>query len=407
MNGVLKCGVALGIALVLASCGSDDTTSGDTSASGAATSAPKSDEPIVVGAAISLTGTFSQYDIPAYNFFKLKVDEINEAGGIDGRKIKLVEADARSDPAQSKVAGERVLEQGADIVLGTCDFDFGAPAALAAEQAGKLSFSTCAQSPKWGVQGIGPLSYTQAVATFSEGSALATFAAKKGWDDAFVLVDDTISYDREQCDGFKQIWKGSVAGEDRFKNGDSSIASQITKIKQTNPGFIVLCTYPPGGPTALRQIRAAGIDVPIISGLAMEGEYWTDTVPEIGEYYVAAPVSVLGDDPNPKVNELVEAYRKEFGNDPPPVGLAMTGYSVGEAIEKAIKDAGGSVEGTDLAEALNKFDAEPLVAGETTFTPELHVNTDREMVILQYVDNKPRFVDRVRTDPNVELRMSE
>jgi branched-chain amino acid transport system substrate-binding protein len=393
--------VALALTLAVAACGGSDSSSSSSSSSSTA----KTSAPIVVGAAIAKTGTFSQYDIPAYNFFKLRVDEINAAGGINGRKIKLVESDARSDPAQAKVAGERVLSQGADIVLAVCDFDFGSPAALAAEKAGKVSFSLCAQSPKWGVQGIGPLSYTQSISTFSEGSVMARFAEKKGFDNGFVLVDDTISYDREQCDGFKQTFKGKLAGGDRFKNGDSSIASQITKIKAANPSFVVMCTYPPGGPTALRQIRAAGIDVPIISGLAMEGTYWTKSVPKIGEYYVSSPVSINGDDPNPKVNEIVQKYTDTYG-EKPAVGLALAGYSVAEALEKALKETGGDADGKKLAAALNTFNKVPLLAGQTTFTPELHVNKDRTMVILQYVNNKPKYTDQIQADPNVQLRMS-
>jgi branched-chain amino acid transport system substrate-binding protein len=391
---------ALATTLAVSACGGGESSSSTDS------SKAKSDTPIVVGAAIAKTGTFSQYDIPAYNFFKLRVDEINAAGGIAGRKIKLVESDARSDPAQAKVAGERVLSQGADIVLAVCDFDFGSPAALAAEKAGKVSFTLCAQSPKWGVQGIGPLSYTQSISTFSEGSVMARFAEKKGFDNGFVLVDDTISYDREQCDGFKQTYKGKLAGEERFKNGDSSIASQITKIKAANPAFVVMCTYPPGGPTALRQIRAAGIDVPIISGLAMEGTYWTKSVPKIGDYYVSSPVSINGDDPNAKVNEIVEKYATTYG-EKPAVGLALAGYSVAEALEKALKETGGDADGKKLAAVLDTFDKVPLLAGQTTFTPELHVNKDRAMAILQYVDNKPKYVDQVEADPNVELRMSK
>jgi branched-chain amino acid transport system substrate-binding protein len=393
------------LTFAVAACGGSDSDSSSSGSSGSSSSSAKTTEPIVIGAAIAKTGTFSQYDIPAYNFFKLKVDEINSAGGINGRKIKLVESDARSDPAQAKVAGERVLAQGADILLAVCDFDFGSPAALAAEKAGKVSFTLCAQSPKWGVQGIGPLSYTQSIATFSEGSVMARFADKKGYGNGFVLVDDTISYDREQCDGFKQTYKGKIVGEERFKNGDSSIASQITKIKAANPDFVVMCTYPPGGPTALRQIRAAGIDIPIISGLAMEGTYWTKSVPKIGEYYVSSPVSINGDDPNAKVNEIVEKYAETYG-EKPAVGLALAGYSVAEALEKALKETGGDPDGKKLADALNKFNKVPLLAGETTFTPELHVNKDRSMAILQYVDNKPKYVDQVEADPAVELRMS-
>jgi branched-chain amino acid transport system substrate-binding protein len=393
---------ALALTLVVAACGGSSSDS----SGGGSSSAPKTDKPIVIGAAIAKTGTFSQYDIPAYNFFKLKVNELNAAGGIKGRKIELVEADARSDPAQAKVAAQRVLGEGAEIVLALCDFDFGSPAALAADQAGKVSFALCAQSPKWGVQGIGPLSYTPSIATFAEGSVMAKFAEQKGLDNGFILTDDTITYDREQCDGFRQSFKGKVAGEDTFKNGDSSIASQITKIKQANPGFLVLCSYPPGGPTALRQIRAAGIDIPIVSEGAMEGTYWTKSVPKIGELYVTSPVSVMGDDPNPKVNDLVKKYTETYGAAPP-VGLSIAGYAIGEVLEKALTMTNGDTDGKKLAAALDTFKNVPSLAGDMTFTPELHINKDREMAVLQYVDNKPKHVTQIRSDPSVQLRMSK
>lgn len=394
-----KASICLSMLVVLAlaaGCGGSDSSS----------KSAKSSDPIIVGAAMAKTGTFSQYDIPALNFFKLKMNDINAAGGINGRKLELVESDTRSDPQQAKVAAQEVLAKGADIVLAVCDFDFGAPAGLAAEQAGKVSFSPCTQSPKWGVQGIGPLSYTQSISTYSEGSVLAGFAAEKGFEEPFVLVDDTISYDREVCNGFDQTWEGGVAGEATFKNSDSSIASHITSIKQTAPGFVVLCSYPPGGATALRQIRAAGIDVPVLVPGSMDGTYWTKSVPNLGELYVTASASVLGDDPNPKVNEVVKEYNDTYG-EAPATGATLSGYSTAEALERALEQTGGDPDGKKLSDALNTFKRVPLLAGETTFSPELHISTDREMEVLRYKDGRPVYLTKVRSNPDVELQMSE
>ena len=52
---------------------------------------------------------------------------------------------------------------GADLVVVSCDYDFGAPAALAAEAAGKVSFFLCAESIKAGIQGVGPHSFSASV----------------------------------------------------------------------------------------------------------------------------------------------------------------------------------------------------------------------------------------------------
>jgi branched-chain amino acid transport system substrate-binding protein len=67
-----------------------------------------------------------------------------------------------------------------------------------------------------------------------------------------------------------------VLGEDTFLNSDASIDAQITRINglSAEPDVIMFCSYAPGGPSAIRQLRAAGIDQPIITGESMDGDYW-------------------------------------------------------------------------------------------------------------------------------------
>ena len=85
---------------------------------------------IVVGFANAKSGWMEAYDTPARRAALLKIDEINAAGGLLGRKIKVVEADTKTDRAQSAKAGLELLDAGADLVVVSCDYDFGAPAAL-------------------------------------------------------------------------------------------------------------------------------------------------------------------------------------------------------------------------------------------------------------------------------------
>ena len=91
---------------------------------------------------------------------------------------------------------------------------------------------------------------------------------KRGFRTAYVLLDTTIEYNKGICYGFDWMFPRldgtTILGHDTFKNDDPSIASQITRIKNLPepPDAIMLCTYVPGGASATRQIRAAGIDVP-------------------------------------------------------------------------------------------------------------------------------------------------
>ena len=104
------------------------------------------DEKIVVGFATAASGFMQAYDKPAEDAARIRIDEINKAGGLLGKQIEIVAADTKSDRAEGAKAGLEVIDKGADLIVVSCDYDFGAPAALAAEGAGKISFFICATS---------------------------------------------------------------------------------------------------------------------------------------------------------------------------------------------------------------------------------------------------------------------
>src|SRR6185369_14562954 len=118
---------------------------------------------IVVGFATAASGFMQAYDKPAQDAALIRIDEINKAGGLLGKKIKAVFADTKTDQAEGAKAGLAVLDQGADLVIVSCDYDFGAPAALQAQSAGKVSFFLCAESIKAGIPGVGPFSFSGSV----------------------------------------------------------------------------------------------------------------------------------------------------------------------------------------------------------------------------------------------------
>ena len=99
---------------------------------------PAMAEDITVGFAIAKSGWMEAYDTPAATAAKIRIDEINAAGGLLGRQIKWVEADTKTDRQQSARAGLQVLDEGADMMVVSCDYDFGSPAALSAEAEGKV-----------------------------------------------------------------------------------------------------------------------------------------------------------------------------------------------------------------------------------------------------------------------------
>ncbi len=280
----------------------------------------------------------------------------------------------------------------------TCDYDYGVAAALATINAGEVAFSSCAAGTKFGIVGIGPLAFTMATGTPDQGAVLAEWAYnKKNWKRAYVLLDDTGDYARKLEYYFSTRWK-ELAGEsgwtkDVFIGTDTSFATQVTKLKEaaSNVDFIFMASFGSQGAPVIRQIRAAGIDLPILSSESMDGTYWLEGVPNLSNFYYATYASIYGDDPNPKMNEILARYQKEFGQNCL-TAHCLTGYSVGEALAKAFTMA-GTTKGEEVKKALETFKDVPLLVGATTFTDKLHMTVTRPMRIIQIQNGKPSYYD--------------
>ena len=335
--------------------------------------------------------------MPAWNAFVLKVNQVNKSGGIAGHQIKLITGDTKSIIPNGAVVAKKLIAQGAKIMVVSCDYDFGSPAAGAAQAAGEVSFSLCAQSPLFGVQGVGDKAYTVSESVISEGAVVASFARqKKKLKNAFLFLDTTIQYDRGLCTGFKKAFTtlgGKIAGEADFKGTDSSIAAQITKYQSSGADSIMLCSYPPGGSSALRQIRAAGINVTVVSGGGMDGTYWVSAVPNLNNLFITTQVSVFGNDANSAVNLFVKQYKRAYGAAPA-TAYAAVGYSAAQAIVAALQKTKGDPTGSALKAKLDAFKNQPLLVGPTSFSPTVHIPINRSMVVLQYANGVPHFLTR-------------
>lgn len=357
-------------------------------------------DPIIIGSATARTGPLSPYDTGPAQAAELAVADINARGGVLGRPLKIVYSDTKSDPGLGATAATEVLSQGAELVIVTCDFDYGAPAALAAQSAGKIAFSTCAADAKFGVQGIGPNAYTMSVATNEQGALLAEWAVKKaGWKTVYIMKDTSIEYTKSLCDNFRIRWvelmgEKSIVGSDTWNGlNDQSISGQISRFKSQGAGadFIAFCGWTNNG-SMLRQVRAAGIDKPLVASESMDGDYWMGAVPDLSDFYVAVYGSIFGNDPDPKVAQFMEKFKAMFGKAPV-TGHSLTGYSVIEAWARAVERA-KSLDTDKVRAELDNFKDEPLLIGPTTFTPTLHINLHRPMLLMKVENGKHSPVER-------------
>ena len=356
--------------------------------------AAQAEDPVIIGAAIAQSGGVAPYDEGPAQAMEVAIEEVNAKGGVLGRPIKIIYADTKSDIAYGATAAQEVIDQGAQMVVVTCDYDYGSAAASVADAAGLITFSTCAGDPKFGPSGIGPNAFTMATGAPGQAVAMAEWAYNvKGWRSAYVLMDTTIAFDATWADFFKRRWAElagaeGLVGEDTFGGEDPQIASQITRIKSLakQPDFIVLASFPPGGVSATRQLRAAGINQPLFGSESWDGDYWLEGVPNLTDFYFVTYGSVFGNDPRPEVAEFMKKFDAKWKHAPV-TSHAITGYSVIEAWTRAVERA-GTFDADEVRAELQKFKDEPLLAGPTSYTESAHINMQRDLLLMQVKGGK-------------------
>jgi branched-chain amino acid transport system substrate-binding protein len=229
-------------------------------------------EPIIFGGALHSSGWMSAYDGPPRQGAITAVRVLNEGGGIMGHPVEWIELDGQTDVATLGNITLQLIDQGADAILAPCDFDMGAAAGQAAQESGIVAMSTCASSPLYGSEALGDLNFTMSMWNTTMGAAAAEFAYNdQGWRTAYVMTDTTIEYDTSLADYFIETFEklgGEVLAEDEFLQDDPDISALIQRFQEVEDEVDVLfiSSYMPGVGAAIRQVRSAGIDTPLMGG---------------------------------------------------------------------------------------------------------------------------------------------
>lgn len=366
---------------------------------GAGSATAATNDPVVIGVAAAQTGFFSFYDAAVTEAIKIAAKEFNAKGGIGGRPIKVVVSDTKSDVNLSAQAATEVIGQGANFVVTMCDFDLGAPAARIAQQKGVIALS-CAGSPLFGPLTIGPLAFSVSEGTPTQGAVAAEFAQQKGWKSVYLMQEVTTQYSKDWCANFASRFKelgGTVVGKDSFQLNDQTVRPQVTRLRASGAkyDFIALCGFPPIGATAVKQIRGAGIKSPIIGTAGFDGPFWVGAVPNVSDMYATATTSLFGDDPNPKANKVVKAYKAATGK-PAATSYLTYGYSMVELIKLAV-EATKTTDGATIGKWLDSGKTLDLTIGPTRYpSKKCHDAFGRPMLIVQYKNGKGSTLTQIK-----------
>ena len=368
---------------VFAGCGSKE--SGDT---------------IKVGANFELTGNVANYGNATIEGLQLAIDEANEAGGINGKKIELVSVDDKSEAAESINAATKLIsDDDVKVIVGPATTGLVLAETQTATDAKVPIIAPCATSPEATVENgkVKPYVFRSCFIDPQQGEVMATFAAKElKAKTAVIYVDNSSDYSKNLAKVFKEKFEaagGKVVMEEAFLQKDQDFKATLTKLKTANADVMFVPAYYEEVGKIVKQAREMGINSAI---LGTDG--WDDTkVVDIAgaDALNNTFFSTHYSEKDAEVQGFIEAYKKKY-NHAPNVFAAL-GYDAGKMLVDALKRA-GSNDTEKIREALEA--TKDLKVGTGTISMDKNHNPIKTAVILEMKNGEKELKAKIAPEGN-------
>ncbi len=328
-------------------------------------------EPIPIGALYNVTGGMASIDGPSLNGARLAAKQINEAGGVLGHPISLRAIDTKTDQQETAKAAQRLLSEGVVAAIGFSDTTFVMAAAPLFQEAGVpfvTSGATHPKLPEW----VGDYMFMVPFGDDDQSYAIADYAYDRlGVRRVVVWTDNSMDFTKALSAFFKERFTargGEVVAEDFFMMGDKDFSAQIARLQAVDPApdAVFIAAVPSEAGLTVKQIREAGLTLPIISGDGFDTELVVEVPGEQLADRVYFSTHTFRADDRPEVLAFIEAYRKEYGRDPENAFAAL-GYDALNLVADAIRRA-GSTDPKAIRDALAATRGFAAVTGEISYT---------------------------------------
>ncbi len=332
--------------------------------------------PITIGAAVHLTGPVATYDAPPVQGAELAVKEINDRGGVLGCELRLIKTDGKSDIAKVGDAAVAAVQEGAQVLIAPCDFDYGAPVSQVAQENGMVGISECASSPLYNSNVLGDMQFTMSNWANANAAASAEHACTtKNWKRGVAVIDRFTSFTELLGDYWVDAYKHdgcTIVDTLAYTKGEMTFAAQTQRLQELAGQYdvILITADMPDVSVIIRTLRSAGIDAPIVGAGNMDtGEFFKALGPEAGNEIYVTSLYWMGPETGPDMEHFLQAFKDMYGKDADS-GLYVMGYNLINVLAQAIEKA-GTVDGPALARAMEGTDF-TIVGGTESWTDAEH-----------------------------------
>ena len=324
---------ALVASLVLVACNGDDDPNTTTIA--------------IVG---PVTGQYASFGQQMKNGGEMAVADINEAGGVLGKKLKLEVGDDACDPKQAVAVANQMAGDNVALVAGHYCSGSSIPASQVYAESNLVQISPASTNPAFTDNRAGPNIYRVCGRDDQQGGVAGKYLAAHFADKNVAIIDDKTAYGKGLAEEVKKALNAAGKQEvlnESYTAGEKDYSALVSKLKQADVDVLFIGGYHTEAGLIARQMRDQGMDTILMGGDALiTQEYWSITGPA-GE----GTLMTFSPDPrkNPAAAEVVAKF-KEKGIEPE--GYVLYTYAAIQAWKQAAEKA-GSTDAAAVVKALN------------------------------------------------------
>jgi branched-chain amino acid transport system substrate-binding protein len=346
---------------------------------------------IPIGEFASLTGTTASFGVSSHNGTVMAIDEINAAGGLFGKPIRLITEDDQSKAGEAATVVKKLISRdGIVALLGEVASSRSLEAAPICQQASIPMVSPASTNPK--VTEQGDFVFRVCFIDPFQGTVLSKFSLNKGWKKIAILTDVKQDYSVGLSEFFKAHFVangGMIVNEQSYSSGDKDFKAQLTAIKASAPDAIVASGYYTEAGLIALQARELQLNVPLLGGDGWD----SPSLVEVGGKAVEGCFfsnHFSTEDPAPLIQDFLKRYRDKFNEEPG--AMSALGYDSAMILVDAMKRA-GTTDGRAVRDALAVTKDFTAITGKITLNPQR--NADKSAVVLEVKEGKFKYVQTV------------
>jgi branched-chain amino acid transport system substrate-binding protein len=303
-------------------------------------SCAKKEDVVILGEFGSLTGGTATFGKSTQRGIEMALEEVNKAGGIQGKLVRIVVEDDQSKPEEAATAVKKLVNQDKVlVVLGEVASSRSLAGAPICQEAKVPMITPASTNPK--VTQVGDFIFRVCFIDPFQGEVMAKFARNTlKTSKSAILKDIKNDYSVGLAQFFTETFKnlgGTVIAEESYSEGDIEFRAQLTSLKAKKPDVIFIPGYYTEVGLIARQARDLGITIPLIGGdgwdsprlieiggKALENTYYSN-------HYTP-------DDPRPEMQKFLSDFKVKYNEIPD--AMAPLGYDAARIAFDAIKRSG-------------------------------------------------------------------